>query len=250
MLVGYLKHCHLLLAATRHYMFPNITWYTKSQKTKGEEGEKAKKGGSHSGSNCVSWEIQCNSHGCVPELGVQSWEDDGILDRRVQNSAPAPLGYEGAKLHRKLADRSVAREKQLRCKWKALGIAQVADSSDRGCSRAINPLWPSRAAADFCRQGETWGPFPNPDAWALREDFPTTSPPSACHPSHPSWLLEKHSCSYIRPKRHLSFAPYLVEDLFMVVCAQNFVTKELFHLKMPLPSSVSCDGNKTRAHVL
>lgn len=149
-----------------------------------------------------------------------------------------------------LADHSVAREKEQRCKWKALGIAQVADSSDRGCSRAINPLWPSREAADFCSQGETWGPFPNPDAWALREDFPTTSPLSACHPSHPPWLLENHSCSYILPKRHLYFAPYLVGDLFMVVCAQNFVTKELFHLKMPLPSSVSCDGSKTRAHVL
>lgn len=48
---------------------------------------------------------KCNSHGCGPELGVQSWEDDSTLDRGVENSAPAPLGYEGAELHRGVTGR-------------------------------------------------------------------------------------------------------------------------------------------------
>ena len=101
MLVGYLSHCYLLLATTRQLLLPNIMVYTKSHKTKGEEEQKDKKSGSHSGNNCFSWEIQCNGHGCGPEPGVQSWQDDSLLDRGLQNSAPAPLAYEDAQLHRK-----------------------------------------------------------------------------------------------------------------------------------------------------
>lgn len=52
MLVGYLNHCYLLLAATRQFKFPGTVLYIKSHKTK--EDEKDKKSGSHTDSNFFS----------------------------------------------------------------------------------------------------------------------------------------------------------------------------------------------------
>lgn len=180
MLVGYLSHCYLLLAATRQLMFPNIMVYTKSHKAKGEEENK--KSDSHSGSNCFSWEIQCNGHGCGPEPGVQSWEDDSTLDRGIQNFAPALLGYEDAQLHRKVTVR-LQREK-----WGKSTSCRLTPPTGLW-HRAIKPLWSSREAADCCSQGETWSAFHNTKAWAPREDSQTT--PSLCLSPFPSiWLLE------------------------------------------------------------
>lgn len=146
--------------------------------------------------------------------------------QRGTDLCPCTLGYEGALLHRRVTGRlqsceGQAAEEQRESPWHCTSCRLLWS----GLQQGSKPLWPSRDAADVCSQGEARGALPNTDALAPREYFPT--PPlslSDCHPSHLSWLSESRPFSYILPKRHLGFAPCLIEDLFMLVCGLTWST--------------------------